>query len=177
MYELITLVPSSLFFNKNIWGLLTFLSYFDWYSKLHPEEIKNRKQELKQRQRQSKSSHTAWRKQFTAKQMVVKNKPFFSSLADVICTNSLLESNYQTHQHNKSICKTLHLFFFQPPLSEALLHFSSRHLFQQSPSCYLGGWSWGFQKKEGFWWYMKREAALVRLQWKHSKTICEVHCV
>lgn len=123
-------------FYKNIWGLLTFLSYFDWYSKLHPEEIKHRKHELKQRQRQSKRLHAARRKQFTAKQMVAKNKPFFSSLADVICTNSLLESNYQTHQYNKSICKTLHLFFSTTSV-RGLVNSSSRHLFQQSPIAFL----------------------------------------
>lgn len=98
-------------FYKNIWRLLTFLSYSDWYSKLHPGETRERKQELNQRHRQSKRLHTAWRKHFTAKQMAVKNKTFFWNPADAICTNSLLESNYQKYQYNTSIYKTLHLFF------------------------------------------------------------------
>lgn len=147
-------------FYKNIWGLLTFLSYFDWYSKLHPEEIKHRKHELKQRQRQSKRLHTARRKQFTAKQMVAKTSHFFSSLADVICTNSPLERNYQTHQYNKSICKTLHLFFFNH-LCQRLSEFVLKTLISTIThslfvcSCYLCIQSCGFQKKEGLWWFIK----------------------
>lgn len=139
-----TLVSFSPLFYKNIWGLLTFLSYFDWYSKLHPEEIKNRKHELQQRQRQSKRLHTAWRKQFTAKQMVVKSKLFFFSLADVICTNSLPESNYQTHQYNKSICITLHLFFPTTSVRGLLLESFLKTLIStithslSACSCYLG---------------------------------------
>lgn len=94
---------------------------------------KKRKQELNQRQKQSRRLNTAWRKHFTAKQMVVKNKTFFWSLADMIRTNSLLESNYQKYQYNTSICKTLHLFFNR--LCQTLGEFfSSREIyFQQSP--------------------------------------------
>ena len=122
-------------FYKNVWRLLTFLSYSDWYSKLHPRETEKRKQELNPT-RQSIRLHTAWRKHFTAEQMAVKNKMFSWSLADAICTNSLLESNYQKYQYNTSICKTLYLFFNQ--LCQKFTEFFFlRHFFQQSPITFL----------------------------------------